>query len=284
MVEPKIERRIGTEVPFVMTMECPICGSSLVKKGNVDYFCVNDECPKKNIESLIHFASRNAMNIDGLGDEIIEDFYNEGFIKSIPDFYNLKKFQDNIIDLEGYGLKKVTNLLEAIENSKNNSLERLIFGLGISGIGAKNAKLLASRYNNIHNLENATYEELVEIRDIGDVLAKNIVNYFANPINISLINTLEDMGVNMDFIGSSVKENVNFSNKKFVLTGTISFMNRDEIKALIESYGGKSVDSVSKKTDVVIVGEAPGSKAVKAQELGIEIWNEEKFKEIVDSL
>ena len=284
VVEPKIERRIGTEVPFVMTMECPICGSSLVKKGNVDYFCVNDECPKKNIESLIHFASRNAMNIDGLGDEIIEDFYNEGFIKSIPDFYNLKKFQDNIIDLEGYGLKKVTNLLEAIENSKNNSLERLIFGLGISGIGAKNAKLLASRYNNIHNLENATYEELVEIRDIGDVLAKNIVNYFANPINISLINTLEDMGVNMDFIGSSVKENVNFSNKKFVLTGTISFMNRDEIKALIESYGGKSVDSVSKKTDVVIVGEAPGSKAVKAQELGIEIWNEEKFKEIVDSL
>ena len=284
VVEPKIERRIGTEVPFVMTMECPICGSSLVKKGNVDYFCVNDECPKKNIESLIHFASRNAMNIDGLGDEIIEDFYNEGFIKSIPDFYNLKKFQDNIIDLEGYGLKKVTNLLEAIENSKNNSLERLIFGLGISGIGAKNAKLLASRYNNIHNLENATYEELVEIRDIGDVLAKNIVNYFANPINISLINTLEDMGVNMDFIGSSVKENVNFSNKKFVLTGTISFMNSDEIKALIESYGGKSVDSVSKKTDVVIVGEAPGSKAVKAQELGIEIWNEEKFKEIVDSL
>ena len=284
VVEPKIERRIGTEVPFVMTMECPICGSSLVKKGNVDYFCVNDECPKKNIESLIHFASRNAMNIDGLGDEIIEDFYNEGFIKSIPDFYNLKKFQDNIIDLEGYGLKKVTNLLEAIENSKNNSLERLIFGLGISGIGAKNAKLLASRYNNIHNLENATYEELVEIRDIGDVLAKNIVNYFANPINISLINTLEDMGVNMDFIGSSVKENVNFSNKKFVLTGTISFMNRDEIKALIESYGGKSVDSVSKKTDVVIVGEAPGSKAVKAQELGIEIWNEEKFKEIVNSL
>ena len=284
VVEPKIERRIGTEVPFVMTMECPICGSSLVKKGNVDYFCVNDECPKKNIESLIHFASRNAMNIDGLGDEIIEDFYNEGFIKSIPDFYNLKKFQDNIIDLEGYGLKKVTNLLEAIENSKNNSLERLIFGLGISGIGAKNAKLLASRYNNIHNLENATYEELVEIRDIGDVLAKNIVNYFANPINISLINTLEDMGVNMDFIGSSVKENVNFSNKKFVLTGSISFMNRDEIKALIESYGGKSVDSVSKKTDVVIVGEAPGSKAVKAQELGIEIWNEEKFKEIVDSL
>ena len=115
-------------------------------------------------------------------------------------------------------------------------------------------------------------------------MAKNIVNYFANPINISLINTLEDMGVNMDFIGSSVKENVNFSNKKFVLTGTISFMNRDEIKALIESYGGKSVDSVSKKTDVVIVGEAPGSKAVKAQELGIEIWNEEKFKEIVDSL
>jgi len=284
VVEPKIERRIGTEVPFVMTMECPICGSSLVKKGNVDYFCVNDECPKKNIESLIHFASRNAMNIDGLGDEIIEDFYNEGFIKSIPDFYNLKKFQDNIIDLEGYGLKKVTNLLEAIENSKNNSLERLIFGLGISGIGAKNAKLLASRYNNIHNLENATYEELVEIRDIGDVLAKNIVNYFANPDNINLINILTDLGLNMNYLGEETKINDNFTNKKFVITGTISFMSRDEIKALVESYGGEAVNSVSKKTDVVIVGEAPGSKYDKAQTLGIEIWNENKFKEIVDSL
>lgn len=284
VVEVKKERRIGTEIPFQMIKNCPICGSFLEKKGNVDYFCVNPECSKKNIESLIHYASRNAMNIDGLGDEIIEDFYNEGFIKSIPDFYKLNNYTDDIIALEGYGHKKVNNLLAAIEESKHNSVERLVFGLGIAGIGAKNAKLLASRYKNIRSLENASYEELVSIRDIGDILAHNIENYFANPSNIELINTLEDMGINMDYLGEEVKENEIFSNKKFVITGTISFMSRDEIKNLIESYGGKSIDSVSKKTDVVIVGEAPGSKYEKAQALGIEIWNEDKFKEIVDSL
>ena len=284
VVEAKVERRIGTEKPFEMIHTCPICGSNLVKKGNVDYFCINDECPKKNIESLIHFASRNAMNIDGLGDEIIEDFYNEGFIRTIPDFYHLSEHKEDIIELEGYGLKKVTNLLLAIEESKQNSVERLIFGLGIPGIGAKNAKLLASIFKDIYNISNATYEDLVSIRDIGDILAKNIVNYFANPANISLINTLEDLGVNMKYLGAEVKSNENFTDKKFVITGTISFMSRDEAKSLIEAYGGKCIDSVSKKTDVVIVGDAPGSKYTKAQELGITIWNEEKFKEIVDSL
>ena len=284
VVEAKAERRIGTEKPFEMISTCPICGSTLVKRGNVDYFCVNDACPKKNIESLIHFASRNAMNIDGLGDEIIEDFYNEGFIRTIPDFYHLNDHKEDIIELEGYGLKKVTNLLLAIEESKQNSVERLIFGLGIPGIGAKNAKLLASMFKDIHTLSNATYEDLVSIRDIGDILAKNIVNYFANPANITLINTLEDMGVNMKYLGAEVKSNENFTDKKFVITGTLEFMSREEAKALIESYGGKCIDSVSKKTDVVIVGDAPGSKYTKAQELGITIWNEEQFKEIVDSL
>ena len=284
VVEAKAERRIGTEKPFEMISTCPICGSTLVKRGNVDYFCVNDACPKKNIESLIHFASRNAMNIDGLGDEIIEDFYNEGFIRTIPDFYHLNDHKEDIIELEGYGLKKVTNLLLAIEESKQNSVERLIFGLGIPGIGAKNAKLLASVFKDIHTLSNATYEDLVSIRDIGDILAKNIVNYFANPANITLINTLEDMGVNMKYLGAEVKSNENFTDKKFVITGTLEFMSREEAKALIESYGGKCIDSVSKKTDVVIVGDAPGSKYTKAQELGITIWMEEQFKEIVDSL
>lgn len=284
VVEAKTERRVGTEKPFEMIHTCPICGSELVKKGNVDYFCVNDACPKKNMEGLIHYASRNAMNIDGLGDEILEDFYNEGFIRSIPDFYHLNEHKEDIIELEGYGLKKVNNLLLAIEESKQNSVERLIFGLGIPGIGAKNAKLLASAYHDMQGLENATYEDLISIKDIGDILAHNIVNFFANPSNLELIHTLEDLGVNMKYLGAEAKINENFTDKKFVLTGSISFMSRDEIKEFIESYGGKCVDSVSKKTDVVIVGEAPGSKYTKAQELGIPIWNEEKFKEIVDSL
>lgn len=284
VVEPKIERRLGIEKPFEMIKECPICGSTLVKKGNVDYFCINDCCPKKNIEGLIHFASRGAMNIDGLGDEILEDFYNEGFIRTIPDFYHLAEYKEDIIELEGYGNKKVNNLLAAIEESKKNSLEKLIFGIGISGIGAKNAKLLASRYKTMENLESATYEELVSIRDIGDVLARNIVSFFANPKNIELINILTEIGVNMEYLGETQKVNENFTNKKFVLTGTISFMSRDEIKSLIESFGGSESGSVSKKTDVVIVGDAPGSKYDKALELGIDIWDEAKFKEIVDSL
>ena len=284
VVEAKTDRRIGTEKPFVMTSTCPICGSKLVKKGNVDYFCENIACPKKNMEGLIHFASRNAMNIDGLGEEILEDFYNEGFVKSIPDFYHLSNYKEDIIELEGYGLKKVNNLLLAIEESKQNSLERLLFGLGIAGIGAKNAKLLASHYKTMENIENATYEDLVSIKDIGDVLAKNIVNYFANPSNIELIHTLEDLGVNMKYLGEPLKQNDIFTEKRFVITGTISFMSRDEIKALIESFGGKCIDSVSKKIDVVIVGRDAGSKYDKAMELHIPIWDEAKFKEIVDSL
>ncbi len=284
VIEAKTERRVGTEKAFTMISTCPICGSKLVKKGNVDYFCVNDLCPKKNMEGLIHFASRKAMNIDGLGEEIVEDFYNEGFVRTIPDFYHLKEHQEEIIELEGYGLKKVNNLLLAIEESKNNSVERLIFGLGISGIGEKNAKLLASIYQDMHRLTQASYDELISIKDIGEVLAGNIINFFHNPTNIELIKTLEDLGVNMKYLGTQNLSNENFTGKKFVITGTISFMSRDEIKALIERYGGNAVDSVSKKTDVVIVGTEPGSKYAKAESLGITIWNEDKFKEIVDSL
>lgn len=284
VVEAKKERRLGIEKPFEMIKTCPICGSQLVKKGNVDYFCVNNLCPKKNIESLIHFASRDAMNIDGLGEEIIEDFYNENFVKTIPDFYKLSKYKEDIIELEGYGLKKVTKLLEAIENSKNNSLERLIFGMGIPGIGVKNAKILAKKYQDINILTNATYEDLISIKDIGEILAQNIVNFFADPHNLEVINDLEDLGLNTKYIGEEIKSNVNFTGKKFVITGTISFMNRDDIKALIESYGGSTSESVSKKTDIVIVGSEAGSKYTKAQELGIEIWKEDKFQEIVNSL
>ena len=284
VVEAKVERRVGTEQPFIMRHTCPICGSTLVKRGNVDYFCVNDDCPKKNIEGLIHYASRNAMNIDGLGDEILEDFYNEGFVRSIPDFYRLKEHREDIIELEGYGNKKVSNLLLAIEESKQNSVERLIFGLGIPGIGSKNAKLLASTYKDMEHLMEADFDDLTQIKDIGDILAQNIINFFQNPKNIELIETLKDLGINMKYLGAPTKENENFTDKKFVITGTISFMSRDEIKTLIESYGGKCIDSVSKRVDVVIVGDAPGSKYTKAQELGIPIWNEDKFKEIVDSL
>ena len=277
------ERRSGCEKPFVMIDKCPICGTTLIKKeGQVDYYCTNKECPARGIESLIHFASRDAMNIDGLGDEIIEDFYNEGFIKEITDFYYLEEHKDEIIMLEGFGQKSFDNMINAINNSKKNSLEKLLFGLGISGVGSKTAKMLAEYYGHIDNLMNASVEELLTIKDIGDILAESIFNYFQN--NRNLIDKLKMLDINMEYLGVKKKTNEFITNKKFVMTGTISFMNRDEIKKIIEEYSGTFTESVSKKTDVVIVGDSPGSKYDKAKELGITIWNEETFKKIVDDL
>ncbi len=277
------ERRIGTEIPFKMISNCPICNTPLTKKKDqVDYYCPNDNCPARGIEKLIHFASRDAMNIDGLGDEIIEDFFNEGFIKEIDDFYHLSEHKEDILMLEGFGNKSYTNMINAIENSKNNSLEKLLFGLGIPGIGSKTAKLLSEYFGNIDNIMQANLEELIAIKDIGDTLANSIYEYFQN--NRDLIYRLKMLDINMEYHGIKKKINEFITNKKFVMTGTISFMTRDEIKELIEEYNGTFSESVSKKTDVVIVGESPGSKYDKAKELGITIWNEEMFKSVVDRL
>ncbi len=278
-----IERRNGTEKDFKMISNCPICNTPLIKKnGQVDYYCPNESCPARGIEGLIHFASRDAMNIDGLGDEIIEDFYNEGILKSITDFYHLKEFEDKILLLEGFGRKSFDNMIEAIENSKKNSLEKLLFGLGINGVGSKTAKLLASYFGNIDSLMKATTEELIAIKDIGDILAENIYNYFK--ANKNLIDKLKLLDINMEYLGVKKKTNENITGKKFVMTGSISFMTRDEIKELVEEYNGTFSESVSKKTDIVIVGENPGSKYDKAKKLGITIWNEEQFKKVIDNL
>lgn len=284
VVGPVLERRKDVSF-FIMPTSCPICGTTLVKSASeIDYLCPNIHCQARKVESLIHYVSRPAMNIDGLGENIMEDFYNLGIIKSIQDIYSLKDKKSELIELEGFGNKSVDNLLTNIEASKNNSLERLLFGIGIPGIGAKNAKLLAKKYDNIDSLINASLEELTNIKDIGEILASNIINFFKEEKNIKLINDLKDIGINMNYNGEKTLNNPLISNKKFVITGTISFMTRDEIKALLERYDGVSVESVSKKTDVVIVGDAPGSKYDKALKLGIEIWNEEKLKEVIDSL
>ena len=280
VIEPIKERRKGTEKDFSMIKECPMCNTPLIKKeGQVDYYCPNDKCPARHIEGLIHFSSRDAMNIDGLGDRIMEDFYNFGFIKNIVDIYNLKDHKQDLIRLEGFGDKSVNNLLEAIENSKQNSLEKLIFALGIPHVGAKTAKILAQRYNTLDNLINTTEEELTNIPDIGGIIAKSVVDYLSKEENIEILNKLKELNVNMTYLGKKIEENAEFSGKTFVLTGSLELFTRDEAKDIIESLGGKTVDSVSKKTSVVIVGTAPGSKYTKAQELGITIWTEEEFKE-----
>ena len=274
VVEVKKERRTGQEKPFVMTKKCPICNATLVKQDKA-YYCVNDDCNKKNIEGLIHFVSRDAMYIEGFGDIIVEDFYNMGYLKSIVDFYELKHYKNELMELEGFGEKSVNNLLINIENSKNNSLERLLFGLGIRYVGSKTAKILASYYGDIDSLIDTTYDELISIRDIGEVIAKSVIDYFRGD-NLVLIDNLKKHHVNMEYHGKIVENDI-FKGKIFVLTGTLEHMTRSEAKEKIESLGGVVTNSVSKKTDVLVVGNQPGSKYDEAQKLNITIWNEQEF-------
>ena len=283
VVEVKEDRRTGSEKDFIMITECPMCNSKLVKKeGQVDYYCLNNKCPARHIESLIHFVSRDAMNIEGLGERIMEDFYNFGFIGTMADIYSLKQHEKELIRLEGFGDKSINNLLEAIEKSKENSLERLIFGLGIPHVGAKTAKLLATKYETLDNLINTTEDTLVKIPDIGDIIAKSVTEYFSVQHNKAIIEELKELGLNTSYLGAKVEENENFTGKSFVLTGSLTIFTREEAQEKIESLGGKTVNSVSKKTSVVIVGENPGSKYQKAKDLGIEIWTEEEFKSKID--
>ena len=279
---PVKERRTGTEKDFEMIKKCPICDSFLIKnEGEADYFCKNEHCPARNIESLIHFVSRDAMNIDGLGESIIEDLYNLKYIKTVSDIYLLGKYKKDIMELEGYGEKSVTNMLNAIEESKNNSLEKLLFGLGIRQVGAKTSKILASRYITMDNLINTTKEELSNIHDIGNIIADSIINYFNDSKNINEINKLKELGINMKYLGSlNSKQNDLITGKTFVITGTLS-KDRNEIKELLESFGGNVSGSVSKKTDVVIKGDNPGSKYDKAVSLGITIWGESELNDVI---
>lgn len=271
-----LERRKETQ-EFIMIDKCPMCNTKLEKKGGVDFYCPNNNCPSRKIESLIHFASRNAMNIDGLGEKIVEDFYNFGFIKDISDIYSLKHHKDDLIRLEGYGEKSVNSLIEAIEKSKENSLERLIFGLGIPNVGSKTAKTLSEHYKNLTFIEEATIEELTKINDIGNIIAQSIVEYFQNEDNNKVLSNLKEIGLNTKYLGKEKQLDENFYNKTFVLTGTLDKLTREEASIRIEELGGKTSSSVSKKTSVVVAGHDAGSKLIKANELGITIWNEEEL-------
>ena len=265
-----------------MTHTCPICNSELIRKESESaYYCHNPHCDAKHIEGLIHYASRNAMNIEGFGDNIVEDFYNMGYLKRIYDYYTLDKYKEELMSLEGFGEKSIIKLLSNIEKSKENSLERLLFAIGIRHVGAKTAKILAKHYQNLDSIINTTYEELSNIPDIGDTIAKSIINYFQKPENIELINKLKEYHINTNYINTNEKELPQFTGKTFVLTGTLSQITREEATSIIENFGGKVSSSVSNKTNVVIVGENPGSKYDKAISLGIPIWQEEEFLDII---
>lgn len=280
VVEVKLDRRKEDSVPFKMIENCPMCNSVLVRK-DANHYCKNEHCPSRKIESLIHFSSRDAMYIEGFGESIVEDFYNLGYLKNIDDFYILDKYKDELMLLEGFGEKSISKLLESASNSKKNSLERLLFGLGIRYVGKKTAKILSKYYKTMDNLIKADFDELKSINDIGDVIAKSIVDYFSDEKNINLINRLKDLNLNMRYLGEEVNtSNENINGKTFVITGTLS-RPRDEIKEEIEGLGGNVTGSVTKKTDYVIAGEKAGSKLTKATELGIRVLTEEEYNNML---
>ena len=281
VVTPVYARRDGSQIPFKMITNCPDCGSELVKIEAM-HFCLNKNCPSRKIESLIHFASKDAMDIEGMGDKVCEQFFAEKFIQSIPDIYRLANYKENIIQIEGRSYKSTESLLEAIENSKKKSLEKLLFGLGIKEVGEKMAKVLARFYKNIDRLMNESEENLLKISDIGEVCAASIYKYFHDEENIKLIEELKQLGLNMNYLGSeTINENNYFYNKKIVLTGTLSKYGRKEATEILENLGAHVSSSVSKVTNLVIYGEEDGSKLDKANKLNVRVMNEEEFLDIL---
>jgi DNA ligase (NAD+) len=285
VVRPLPEKRTGEEQPFAMPEQCPECGSELVRLDEeVALRCINPKCPAQIREGLIHFVSRNAMNIDGLGEKVITQLFDKNLVSNVADLYKLK--YDQLIVLERMGDKSVNNLLSAIEASKDNSLERLLFGLGIRHVGAKAARILAEHYEHIDRLMAATEEELQSINEIGEKMANSIVTYFQLPEVKELITELKNLGVNVTYKGPKVSRSEQIESavagKTIVLTGKLERYSRSEAKEKLEQLGAKVTGSVSKNTDVVIAGTDAGSKLKKAQDLGIEVWNEEQLVELLN--
>ncbi len=279
ILEVKKKKRDGTEKVFEMPKVCPVCGAPVVREeGEAVSRCIGIECPAKLVRNIIHFVSRECMNIDGLGDKIIEQLINKNLISNIADIYFLK-FED-IATLKKNGQKFTKNLIDAINNSKNNDLYRLIAALGIRHIGTKAAKTLAKKYKTMDNLMNASLESLTMTDDIGEISANSIYEFFRQDQTVDLINRLKEANVNMEALESEDIDN-RFEGKTFVLTGTLEKFTRKEASDLIEKHGGKTSGSVSKKTDYVLAGEDAGSKLTKAQSLGVEIITEEQFEEMM---
>lgn len=276
------EQRTGDERSFTMPTDCPECTSQLVRlEGEVALRCVNPSCPAQIREGLIHFVSRGAMNIEGLGEKVVTQLFAHELIRNVVDLYRLDK--SSLLALERLGEKSVNNLLQAIEESKQNSLERLLFGLGIRFVGMKGAKILAAHFETIDALAAATAEELEAIDEIGPKMAESVVTYFAKPEVQQIIDGLREVGVNLRYTGPKKPSTSHpLNGKTVVLTGTLHQLSRKEATARLEAFGATVTGSVSKKTDLLIAGEKAGSKLTKATELGIETWDEETFLAKID--
>lgn len=283
VVRPLLERRNHTQEVYHFPTHCPICGSELVRfPEEAAHYCINQDCPARVVESMIHFASRDAMDIDTLGDKKIEFFHKQGFLNTIEDIYCLKEHRQELINLEGFKEKSVDKLLDAIEDSKQNPLEDLIYGLGIRQVGKKAAKVLAKHFLSMDAVMAADEEALVAIKDIGQITAESITAFFHEPKNMELIAHLKGYGLRMDTEAEQIQESP-FSGKTVVLTGTLTQLTRNDAKALLESLGANVNGSVSKKTDLVIYGEAAGSKLTKANSLGVMTMDEDTFMKEVSA-
>jgi DNA ligase (NAD+) len=272
---PILDKRDGSQTPWVMPTVCPVCGGPLTKVKGLHY-CLNPNCLSRKIEGMIHFASRNAMDIDGMGEKVVEEFFAENFLHDIPDIYTLENHANEIKELDGWSDKSINSLITAIEKSKGQSLERLLFGLGIKEVGEKMAKILARKYKSLDALSKATEEELQGIKDVGPVAANTIYSWFNDENNKKEIETLRGLNLNFNYLGTdTVDVNSYFYNKTIVLTGTLTHYSRNQMTEILEGIGAHCSGSVSKLTDIVIAGPGAGSKLDKAQELGIEVMDEE---------
>src|SRR5690554_765373 len=282
IVSVDISQRTAESSPYDFPKTCPVCQGDLIRfDQEADTYCVNVDCPAKIKEALIHFASREAMNIDTLGEKRVEQLHDANLLNSVMDIYTLKNRKETLLTLEKMGEKSVEKLLEAIETSKNNSLEKLLFGLGIRHVGSKTSTILAEKFKHIDNLYHVNESLLLEIDEIGDVIAKSVSTFFSETHNLTLIEDLKSIGVNVEYKGSVTSDR--FLDMRFVLTGTLTQLKRNDAKKIITELGGSVIGSVSSKTDVVVYGESAGSKLTKAHELGIETWDEARFlKEIQD--
>lgn len=279
IVEVVMKKRTGNEIDFEMPRVCPVCGALAVREeGEAAVRCTGIECPAKLFRNLVHFVSREAMNIDGLGENIIQQLLDRNLISNIADIYTLK-FED-IASLKKNGKKFTENLMNAIENSKRNDLYRLITALGIRHVGVKASKLLSRKYRTIDNLISATFDDLSMLNDIGPIVANSIREFFLEDQTIDLINKLKKAGVNTESLEEE-SDDKRFEGKTFVLTGSLEDFTRGEASDIIEKLGGKTSGTVSKKTDYVLAGEEAGSKLAKAEKLGITILTEEQFKEMI---
>lgn len=273
------EKRTGKEKKFEMPKNCPVCGAKVVREfGESAVRCVGIECPARVLKNIVHFVSREAMNIDGLGEAILEQLIDKKLINNISDLYYLNL--EDIASLKKDGKKFAQNLLDAINKSKENDLDRLICGLGIKNVGSKLAKVLAKRFKNMDNLMNASEINLNSIEEVGEIIANNIYNFFKEEQTIDLINKLKQANVNMNYLKEDLGDE-RFYGQVFVLTGSLEKYTREAASEIIESFGGKTSSSVSKKTNYVLAGEDAGSKLKKANELGVKVITEEEFQEMI---